>query len=158
MRCSPLKVSRRFRETFRHHLHDRRVIQARNEHEAGSKKSFAWGHMFPPKRRLTFNGLHGMTSQKTELFPRNVGWLSTDCKAWRPRRQNSSRETSVDFQQTTWYDIPEDRTLPPKRRLTFNGLHDMTSQKTELFPRNVGWLSTDYIARHPRRQNSSLQL
>jgi hypothetical protein len=22
----------------------------------------------PPKRRLTFNGLHGVTSQKTELF------------------------------------------------------------------------------------------
>jgi hypothetical protein len=30
------------------------------------------GYMFPPKRQLTFNGLHGIISQKIELFVTNV--------------------------------------------------------------------------------------
>jgi hypothetical protein len=30
-----------------------------------------WSHV-PPQRRLTFNGLHGVISQKTELFKRSL--------------------------------------------------------------------------------------
>jgi hypothetical protein len=42
------------------------------------------------------------------MFLRNVGWLSTDYTALYPRRL---------------------RHVPPKRRLTFNGLHGFISQK-----------------------------
>jgi hypothetical protein len=38
--CSPFRVSRSFRGTFRLRLHGWRVSQARNEHVARSKKSF----------------------------------------------------------------------------------------------------------------------
>jgi hypothetical protein len=37
--CSPLKTNRRFWGTCRLQLQDRRVSQARNQHEAGSKQS-----------------------------------------------------------------------------------------------------------------------
>jgi hypothetical protein len=37
---SPLEVNRRFEETCRLHLQNRRISQARNQHEAGSKQSF----------------------------------------------------------------------------------------------------------------------
>jgi hypothetical protein len=39
--CSPLKVNRRFGGTCRLHLQRWRVVQAWNQHEAGSKYSFA---------------------------------------------------------------------------------------------------------------------
>jgi hypothetical protein len=67
--------------------------------------------------------------------------------------------------------------ITPKRRLTFNGLHGVISQKTVLFVttavrtsvdffdpedggniflRNVGWHWTDYMALYPRRWYSSI--
>jgi hypothetical protein len=74
--CSPLKVKRRFGGTHRLHLQDRRICQARNKHEAGRKQScdwpilwsWRWRRYVPPKRRLAFNELHDILSQKTELF------------------------------------------------------------------------------------------
>jgi hypothetical protein len=74
--CSPLKVSRRFGET--------RGLQL--QHEACNKQSAArcrvsrsflpwltlqpqrWRQYVPPKHRMTFNTLHGVISQKIELF------------------------------------------------------------------------------------------
>jgi hypothetical protein len=72
---SPLKVNRRFRETCLLHLQGRRISRARKQREAGSKKSWflawlilrCWQHV-SPKRRLAFNGLHCVISQKIELF------------------------------------------------------------------------------------------
>jgi hypothetical protein len=64
--CSPVKVDLHFGGTYRLHLHDRRVSQERNMHEAGSKQNYAccirpwksWRHV-PPKCRLTSTGLYG---------------------------------------------------------------------------------------------------
>jgi hypothetical protein len=54
--CSLLKVNGHFGGTFCLHRQGRRISQERNQHEAGSKQS------------LIFNGLHGIMSQKVELF------------------------------------------------------------------------------------------
>jgi hypothetical protein len=54
---SPLKVNRRFGGTRRLHVQGRRISQARNQRKAGGK---------------ALNGLHGVISQKIELFNRNV--------------------------------------------------------------------------------------
>jgi hypothetical protein len=66
--CSSLKVNRRFRITCRLHFQDRRISQARNHLEASSKQSWRWRRYVPLKRQLTFNGLHGVISQKIVLF------------------------------------------------------------------------------------------
>jgi hypothetical protein len=50
--CSPVKLNRRFRGTCGLHLQGRRVSQARNQRETGSKLA-----------RLTSTGLHGLISQ-----------------------------------------------------------------------------------------------
>jgi hypothetical protein len=74
--CSPLKVNRCFGATCRRHLHGRRISEARNQREAVSKQSstwliprpWRWRWHVPPKRRLTFNGLHGVIPQKIRLL------------------------------------------------------------------------------------------
>jgi hypothetical protein len=68
---SPLKVSQHFGGICRLHLQGRRINQARNHHETGSRAGFLFGILLEPeyggdmfffssKRRLTFNGLHGI--------------------------------------------------------------------------------------------------
>jgi hypothetical protein len=54
--CSLLKVNRRFGGTCRLHLQGRRISQAEQMRQD------------PRNRRLTFNGLHGATNQKTEFL------------------------------------------------------------------------------------------
>jgi hypothetical protein len=77
--CSPLRVNRHYGGTCRLHLQDRRISQARNQRKGcGSAccllhtglilRSWRWRRYVPPKRRLTFNGLHGIISQKIVLF------------------------------------------------------------------------------------------
>jgi hypothetical protein len=76
--CSLLKVNRRFVGTCRLHLHDRRISQARNQHEAVSKLAgFLLVLLFYPGDRsdmflrnvaLTFSGLHGIIFQKRALY------------------------------------------------------------------------------------------
>jgi hypothetical protein len=63
--CSPLKVNRRFGRAFYLNLHGQRMSQARNQPEAGSWRE---RRHFPPKRRLIFNRLDGIISQKIKLF------------------------------------------------------------------------------------------
>jgi hypothetical protein len=53
---SPLKVNRRFGPIYRLHLQGRKINRARNQRESRWQ---AW---------LTFNGLHGIISQKMVLF------------------------------------------------------------------------------------------
>jgi hypothetical protein len=76
---SPLKVNRRFGETYRLHFQGRIISRARNRsafHLLSCCFLFAWlilrpwkwRRHVPPKHRLTFNGLHGVISQKTVLF------------------------------------------------------------------------------------------
>jgi hypothetical protein len=78
---SPMKVNRSFGGTSRLHLQGRRISQTGNQSESRwqaelSRWFLAW-HILrpsrsrrnvPPKRLLTFNRLHAVTSQKTELF------------------------------------------------------------------------------------------
>jgi hypothetical protein len=59
---SPLKADRRFGRFCRLHLQDSGANQARNQREVGSKQCIS------PKRQLTFNELHGVSSQNTEIF------------------------------------------------------------------------------------------
>jgi hypothetical protein len=44
---SPLKVNQRFERTFRLHLHDGGITQARNQREAGNKQSFTLIFLHP---------------------------------------------------------------------------------------------------------------
>jgi hypothetical protein len=72
--CSPLKVNRYFGGTCSLHLQGQRISQARNQRE------IRWqdGGDVSPTRRLTFNGLHCVMSQKIELFKfRNLFVLPT---------------------------------------------------------------------------------
>jgi hypothetical protein len=60
------------------HLQGRRINEAINQHEQGSNQGSAyqllilrpwrWRQHVSSKRRLTFNGLHGVISQKMGLF------------------------------------------------------------------------------------------
>jgi hypothetical protein len=72
MRRSPLKVNRRFGGTCRLHFQGRRISRARNQCESRWQAElllpFRWKLYVPLKRRLTFNGLHGVISQKIEPF------------------------------------------------------------------------------------------
>jgi hypothetical protein len=62
--CSPLKINRCFRGTFRLHLQYRRIS------EIGNQRESRW--------------------QAGDIFLRNVRWFSKDYVALYPRRQNSS--------------------------------------------------------------------
>jgi hypothetical protein len=83
--CSPLKVNRSFGTTCRLHLQCRRISQARNQHEAGSKHSlkstgcqFQAGFFFGYSSNLAmeatccsetsvyFQWTHGVLSQKIQ--------------------------------------------------------------------------------------------
>jgi hypothetical protein len=77
--CSPLKVKRRFGRTYR--LHPQVVIISRERYKSSvchllSRWFLArvilrpWSCMryVPPKRRLTFKGIHGVISQKILVF------------------------------------------------------------------------------------------
>jgi hypothetical protein len=88
--CSQLKVNRRFGRTCRPHLQGRRMSQARIQPENSAYhllslwflawlilRSRRWRRHVPPKCRLTFNGLHGVISQKRELFVPLVSWFQT---------------------------------------------------------------------------------
>jgi hypothetical protein len=58
--CNPLKVNSRFRGTYHLHIQGQRISQARYQCESR--------RYIPPKHQLTFNGLHGVISQKLVLF------------------------------------------------------------------------------------------
>jgi hypothetical protein len=76
--CSPLIVNRRFGGTYRLHLQGRTMWWARYQLclQPASPwylarlilQTWRWKRYVPPKRRLTFNGLHGLSSRKTVLF------------------------------------------------------------------------------------------
>jgi hypothetical protein len=63
--CSPLKVNRRFGGKYLLHLQGRWMSQAKKQSES---KWQAEPRHVPPKRRLTFNGLQSITSQKVEHY------------------------------------------------------------------------------------------
>jgi hypothetical protein len=62
-RCSPFKVSRRFGGTYRLHLLAFTLVFC-----SLILRPWRWRRYIPPKRRLTFNGLHCIISQKIGLF------------------------------------------------------------------------------------------
>jgi hypothetical protein len=74
--CSLLKVNRRFGGACRLHLQGRRIRQARACLPPAFTlilaclilRNWKWRRHAPPKRRLTFNRLHGVISQKIELL------------------------------------------------------------------------------------------
>jgi hypothetical protein len=81
--CNPLKVFRCFGETCRLHL---QAVLDTCFH-AGSLFALFFDpddadDMFPPERRLTFNGLHGVISQKIEAFITTALRISNPTKAF----------------------------------------------------------------------------
>jgi hypothetical protein len=60
--CSTLKVNWTFGGTCHLHFQIWGTSQAREQHDVGIKRNL------PSKHQLTFTGLHGIVSQKTELF------------------------------------------------------------------------------------------
>jgi hypothetical protein len=76
-------------------------------------RPWRWRRHVPLKRRLSFNGLHGVISHKIELFIPTYFTL-VSCSAY--------------FLPWRWK-----RHVPPKRRLALNGLHGSISYKIELF-------------------------
>jgi hypothetical protein len=75
--CNPLKVNRRFGGAYRLHLQGRRINRATTQRKSrwqAGKQTLLAAYFYtgfcsvPPKRRLTFNGLHGVISQKIVLF------------------------------------------------------------------------------------------
>jgi hypothetical protein len=103
MSCSPLTVNQCFRGTYRLHL--------------------------PLKHRLTLKGLHGLVSQKMVLFittavrtsnpTRNVGGT---CRLHLQGRRIS--QAGNQHEAGRWR--PH---VPPKHRLTLNGLHGESGEK-----------------------------
>jgi hypothetical protein len=75
--CSPLKVSRHFRETCLH-LQGWTISQARNQHEAGSMLHVDF-----------LIGLSLNPDDGGDMFIRNVGWLAMDDVALYPGTKNS---------------------------------------------------------------------
>jgi hypothetical protein len=59
-------VNWRLGQMCRLHFQGWRVSQARHQHKADSKEK--WRQYVPPKCQMTFNRLHGIIYQKTELF------------------------------------------------------------------------------------------
>jgi hypothetical protein len=69
--CNPLKVNRRFGGICCLHLLSRASachLLSRWFLAWLIPQPWRWRRHVPPKRRLTFNGLHGVISKKTELF------------------------------------------------------------------------------------------
>jgi hypothetical protein len=83
--CSPLKVKWRFGRTLCLRLQDRRISRARNQRESRWQAD----EMLTPKRRLTFNGLHGIISQKTDVF------ILTAVRISNPKKWFSLRTTNL---------------------------------------------------------------
>jgi hypothetical protein len=63
--CSPLIINRHFGGTHRLHIQAPRISRARNQRENRWQAAL---RLVPPKRRLTFNGPHDDTTQKTVFF------------------------------------------------------------------------------------------
>jgi hypothetical protein len=74
--CSPLKDDRYFGGTYRRHLQDRRIIAYHLISLCFLAqlilRRWRWSRHIPLKRRLTFNGLHGVISQKITLYVMNT--------------------------------------------------------------------------------------
>jgi hypothetical protein len=71
--CGPLKVNRRFGGICRLHLQGRRISQAKTSVKQVARRAlilvpWRWKRNVPLKCRLTFNGLHGVITQKIEIF------------------------------------------------------------------------------------------
>jgi hypothetical protein len=75
MSCSPLRINRHFGGTCHLYLQGRRISQARNQ-ATSFHAGFLLGLFFDPE-------------DGGDMFFRNVGWLSANCTALCPRRQNS---------------------------------------------------------------------
>jgi hypothetical protein len=104
--CSLLSIYRRFGGTYRLHLQGRKISLAR------------WRRHIPPKRRFTLNGLHGVISQKIELFITTAVRTSNSTKlnlvwGWIARRKGLRRQVSLgsgvtrDNRNTIWRVILE---------------------------------------------------
>jgi hypothetical protein len=83
-RNETVKVNRRLGGKYRLHFWGRRICRARNLPSSACHllsrwflarlafRLWSWRSYFPQKRRLTFNGLQGVTSQKTVLFKTEI--------------------------------------------------------------------------------------
>jgi hypothetical protein len=98
--CSPLKVNRRFRGTYRLYLQGRRTSRTRNQPESRwqtetclfSLRPWRWSRYVSPKRQLTFNGLHSVRRQYTLETSANNTTKHKSSK--KPRNGNTRIDTA----------------------------------------------------------------
>jgi hypothetical protein len=126
--CMPLKVSRHFGGTCRFQLQGWRVSRTRNQYEEVSNHAGFFIY-------LLFN-----PEDRGDMFLRDVFWLSTDYMELYSRRRNSSK-CCVGFEVFTCHLLA---------RCLLNLFSD-PEDGGDMFLRNVGCISTDYTASHPRR-------
>jgi hypothetical protein len=83
-----LKVNRRLAGTCRLHLQGRRISRERKKRESRWQVvyylTWRWRRHVPPKHRLTSKALHGVISQRIELF------ISTATRTSNPTRDSES--------------------------------------------------------------------
>jgi hypothetical protein len=77
-KCNPLKVNRRFRGTYRFHLQDGRINQARNQLERVNLLIAYFNASFLLVFFFDFE-------ERCDMFLRNVGWFATDYTELYPR-------------------------------------------------------------------------
>jgi hypothetical protein len=97
MPCSLVEANQHSGESYCLHLQGRRVCQARNQHESGSKQSscaywllnadFLLGLLFDPADGGDMFPFHPEDESNVSLW--KVGWLSPDYTVLYPRRQYS---------------------------------------------------------------------
>jgi hypothetical protein len=106
MPCSPFKVNRRFGGIYRIYLQGLLVSQSRNQVDAFSKESSESGGGEKSARQETRVNQAAGNALLAACFMQFLTWLNL--QPWR-----------------SW------RHVPQKRRLTFNGLHGVISQKIQ---------------------------
>jgi hypothetical protein len=105
--CSPLKVSRSFGGTYHLNLQggSARHLLSRLFLSWFFLRPWRWRRYIPPKRRLTFIGLHDVISQKMVLFtttavrtsdPAGLLWCVVEYKKWAYTRNQT-------FNMLSWH-------------------------------------------------------
>jgi uncharacterized membrane protein len=124
---------------------DFHVYPSRAKHRQNKWQSvlpWRWRWHVPPKRWLIFNGIHAV-SQPSKKTP----WKHVAISSTLEMEATWSSETSVDFQRNTWCYIPAEQETTVKTC----GNQFYPEDRSDMFLRNVGWFSIQYIVLYPSR-------
>jgi hypothetical protein len=137
--CSPSSFNRHFGGTYRLQLQGRRNKFSKNQ--KAKKWPACWTYFFDPE-------------DGGDMFLRNVGWNSTDYTASYPRRWYLALDLCAKYNSFGFTNMEVGCGCCPLQAAFSLGLHFNTEDRGDMFPRNIGWLSTDCSALYCRRHNS----